>query len=72
MGQSARTTELLNKLIIVADFLILNILFAIYLRYDWAVLHHSNGVDTKLLYFFVNVGPFSSKYCTANSSFSSP
>ena len=66
MGQSTRTTELLNKLIIVADFLILNILFAIYLRYDWDVLHNSNGVDTKLLYFFVNVGMIVGQYFYSN------
>ena len=66
MGQSAKTTELLNKLIIVADFLVLNILFAIYLRYDWNVQHYSNGVDTKLLYLFVNVGMIIGQYFYSN------
>ena len=66
MGQSAKTTELLNKIIVVADFLILNILFAIYLRYDWSVMHYSHGVDTSLLYFFVNVGMMTGQYFYSN------
>ncbi|MCH5310553.1 MAG: exopolysaccharide biosynthesis polyprenyl glycosylphosphotransferase [Prevotella sp.] len=66
MGQSTKTTEFLNKIIVAADFLILNILFAIYLRYDWSVMHYSNGVDTRLLYFFVNVGMMTGQYFYSN------
>ena len=66
MGHNTKTTELLNRIIIVVDFLILNILFAIYLRYDWSVLHNSNNVDTKLLYFFINVGMIIGQYFYSN------
>lgn len=54
MERNTRTTELLNKIVIIVDFIVLNILFALYLRYDWNVLHFSTGGDAKFLYLCVN------------------
>lgn len=66
MEQNTRTTELLYKLVIVADFIILNILFALYLRYDWKVLHYSTGIDSKYLYLCVNGAMLISQYFYSN------
>lgn len=66
MEQNTRTTELLYKLVIIADFIILNILFALYLRYDWKVLHYSTGIDSKYLYLCVNGAMLISQYFYSN------
>jgi len=66
MGQSSKTTDLLNKLVVLADFMLLNILFAAYLRYDWNVLHFSNGVNAGLLYLFSNAGMIVGQYFYSN------
>lgn len=66
MGQSTKTTDLLHKILVIADFVILNGIFAAYLRYDWSVSHFSNGIDTKLLYMFVNIGMLIGQYFYSN------
>ncbi|MDO5524777.1 MAG: exopolysaccharide biosynthesis polyprenyl glycosylphosphotransferase [Prevotella sp.] len=66
MEKNTRTTNLLDKLIIIADFLVLNIFFALYLRYDWKVLHFSTGIDSKYLYLSVNGAMVIAQYFYSN------
>lgn len=66
MEQNTRTTKLLNEIIIVIDFVVLNLLFALYIRYDWSVLHFSIGGSSKILYLCVNVAMIISQYFYSN------
>lgn len=66
MKRSIDYIRLLNNILILLDFVILNILFFIYMQYDGRVMHLSNNVDAHKLYFAMNAGMVVGQYFFSN------
>lgn len=54
--KDSKGTNLLDKLIILTDFIVLNLMFAIYLHFESNLSFFGGAVSTKLLFLFVNAG----------------
>lgn len=66
MEQNTRTTRIINEIVIIIDFIVLNILLALFLRYDWKVLHFTVGINSNFLYLCVNAAMIISQYFYSN------
>ena len=56
MNQNTKTSNLIKTIVIICDFLVLNILLYAYVRWNWAVHDFTNGTRGMILAVLANFG----------------